>query len=71
MPSRLAAIRRARRRIAAAVAATFILAWGVVAFDGSKGVTTTATAATPLTATPYPTATSSSSSSGALTTRQS
>ena len=31
MSPRLAAIRRTRRRIAAAVAATFVLAWGVVA----------------------------------------
>jgi len=35
-----------RRRIVAAVLATFVLAWGVVAFDGSMGAETTTVATT-------------------------
>ncbi|HWK30064.1 MAG TPA: hypothetical protein VNS09_26070 [Solirubrobacter sp.] len=61
MSPRLAAIRRTRRRIAAAVAATFVLAWGVVAFDGSKGTTTASV--TPLSASPSSSGTSSSGTS--------
>jgi hypothetical protein len=35
-----------RRRIVASVVATFVLAWGVVAFDGSMGAETTTVAST-------------------------
>jgi hypothetical protein len=35
-----------RRRIVASVLATFVLAWGVVAFDGSMGAETTTVAST-------------------------
>jgi hypothetical protein len=35
-----------RRRIVAGVLATFVLAWGVVAFDGSKGAESTTVAST-------------------------
>ena len=38
-------VRLARQRVVAATLATFVLAWGVVAFDGSMG--TTSVAATP------------------------
>jgi hypothetical protein len=56
-----------RRRIVAGVLATFVLAWGVIAFDGSMGAepTTVASSATP------PPAASSQDDSPALTTRQS
>ena len=33
-------VRLARRRVVAATLAAFVLAWGVVAFDGSMGATT-------------------------------
>jgi hypothetical protein len=51
-----------RRRIVASVLATFVLAWGVVAFDGSMGAepTTTAQASTP---TPESTTTSTDDTS--------
>jgi hypothetical protein len=55
-------IRRVRRRVVATALAVFVLAWGLVAFDGSKGTTTT-TVATTIAA---PAATP-----GSLTTRQS
>jgi hypothetical protein len=35
-----------RRRVVAAVLATFVLAWGAVVWDGSMGATTTTTAQT-------------------------
>ena len=35
-----------RRRIVASVVATFVLAWGVVAFDGSMGAETATVAST-------------------------
>jgi hypothetical protein len=58
-----------RRRIVASVLATFALAWGVVAFDGSMGAETTTVASTGSTSTATDpststdTATSASSSS--------
>ena len=39
-------VRLARRRVVAATLAAFVLAWGVVAFDGSMGTTTVASTAT-------------------------
>ena len=35
-------VRLARRRVVAATLAAFVLAWGVIAFDGSMGATTVA-----------------------------
>jgi hypothetical protein len=35
-----------RRRIVASILATFVLAWGVVAFDGSMGAESTSVAST-------------------------
>ena len=61
-----------RRRVVAAVLATFVLAWGVIAFDGSMGATAEIAAST---ASPQDTSTSPSSSSSddgaTLTTSQS
>jgi hypothetical protein len=58
-------VRLVRRRVAAAALAGFVLAWGLVAFDGSKRETTTvastATATTP----------TAPAAGGTLTTRQS
>ena len=57
-----------RRRVVASVLATFVLAWGVVAFDGSMGAETTTVASTGSATTdttasaPDDTSTSSSSS---------
>ena len=39
-------VRLARQRVVAATLAAFVLAWGVVAFDGSMGTTTVASTAT-------------------------
>ena len=39
-------VRLARRRVVAATLAAFVLAWGVVAFDGSMGATTVASTGT-------------------------
>jgi hypothetical protein len=39
-------VRLARRRVVATSLATFVLAWGVVAFDGSMGATTAASSGT-------------------------
>ena len=44
-------VRLARRRVVAATLAAFVLAWGVVAFDGSMGATTVASTGTTTTTT--------------------
>jgi len=62
LAARACRIRRLRRRIAAAVLATFVLAWGVVAFDGSMRAEATSVASTPTTTT---TSTDASTASGA------
>ena len=46
LAARARRIRLLRRRIVASVFATFVLAWGVVAFDGSMGAETTTVAST-------------------------
>ena len=56
-----------RRRVVAAVLATFVLAWGAVVSDGSMGATTTTTTAQTAPTTPAP----SDDSSDTLTTGQS
>jgi hypothetical protein len=72
-----------RRRIVACVVATFVLAWGVVAFDGPMGAETTGVASTSPTTNPSTNETaasspddsassdSSSADGSTLTTRQS
>jgi hypothetical protein len=60
-----------RRRVVAAALATFVLAWGVVAWDGSMGAETAATTTAQVEATPTPDVTSSSDDSSSLTTTQS
>jgi len=62
LAARARRIRRLRRRIAAAVLATFVLAWGVVAFDGSMGAEATTVASKSTTTT---TSTDASTASGA------
>jgi hypothetical protein len=58
-----------RRRVAAATVAAFVLAWGVIVFDGSMGSSTLAsTGAASATATPSPTGTASSSGATASST---
>ena len=52
-------VRLARRRVVAATLAAFVLAWGVVAFDGSMGATTVASTGTTTTTTDGGTSTSS------------
>ena len=55
-------VARIRRTVIAATLSAFVLAWGVIVFDGSMGSTTVASTTTPAaTSTP---STSSSSSSG-------
>ena len=44
-------VRLARRRVVAATLAAFVLAWGVVAFDGAMGATTVAATGTTTTTT--------------------
>ena len=39
-------VRLARQRVVAGTLATFVLAWGVVAFDGSMGITSVAATST-------------------------
>ena len=46
LAARARRIRQLRQRIVASVLATFVLAWGVVAFDGSMGAETTTVAST-------------------------
>jgi ferric-dicitrate binding protein FerR (iron transport regulator) len=72
LAARARRIRRIRRRVVASVLAAFVLAWGVVAFDGSMGTnttvastaTTTSTDSTASTGSTAATDTSSSSDSG-------
>ena len=74
LAARACRIRRLRRRIAAAVLATFVLAWGVVAFDGSMGAEATSVASTPTTtttSTDASTASSAEDSAATMTTSQS
>ena len=74
LAARACRIRRLRRRIAGAVLATFVLAWGVVAFDGSMGAEATSVASTPTTtttSTDASTASSAEDSAATMTTRQS
>jgi hypothetical protein len=80
LAARARRIRRLRQRIVASVLAAFVLAWGVVAFDGSMGAETTTVASTTTsasdtaTATPTATATTTQSdgdASAPLTTSQS
>jgi len=74
LAARARRIRRLRRRIAAAVLATFVLAWGVVAFDGSMRAEATSVASTPTTtttSTDASTASSAEDSAATMTTRQS
>jgi len=44
LAARARRIRQLRRRIVASLLATFVLAWGVVAFNGSMGAETTTVA---------------------------
>ena len=46
LAARARRIRQLRRRIVASLLATFVLAWGVVAFHGSMGAETTTVAST-------------------------
>jgi hypothetical protein len=63
LAARARRIRRIRQRVVASVLAAFVLAWGVVAFDGSMGTNTTV-ASTSTTTTTSTDATTSSSDSG-------
>jgi hypothetical protein len=57
-------VARIRRTVIAATLSAFVLAWGVIVFDGSMGTTTVASTTTPqATSTPDTTSSSSSSSS--------
>jgi hypothetical protein len=67
MPTQMPAAALIRRRVVAAVLATFALAWGVIAYDGSMGATTTTATASTQTASTS-SATSSSDASSASTT---
>ncbi|MDA0164500.1 hypothetical protein OM076_29790 [Solirubrobacter ginsenosidimutans] len=51
LAARARRIRLIRQRVIASTLAAFILAWGVVAFDGSKGTTTTVASTTSATTT--------------------
>jgi hypothetical protein len=69
-------VARIRRTVIAATLSAFVLAWGVIVFDGSMGTTSVAstTASPSATATPDTSSSSSSSSSDSpapLTTSQS
>ena len=70
LAARARRIRLLRRRVVASVLATFVLAWGVVAFDGSMGAETTTVASTS-TRTPETTSSTTPDDSAALTTSQS
>lgn len=56
-------VTRIRRGVIAAALSAFVLAWGVIAYDGSMGSTTTASTATSPSATSTPGSSSSSSDS--------
>jgi hypothetical protein len=64
-------IRLIRRRIVASTLAAFVLAWGVVAFDGSKGTTTTTVASTATTTSATDTSSSTTDTGATMTTSQS
>ncbi len=66
---RAARIRRLRRRVAATAAATLVLATGVVAYDGSRGATTSTQAST--TAVAQAPSVTSSAENDTITTQQS
>ena len=51
LAARARRIRSLRQRVVASILATFVLAWGVVAFDGSMGAEATTVASTGATAT--------------------
>lgn len=66
-------VARIRRTVIAATLSAFVLAWGVIVYDGSMGTTSVAGTTTPAaTSTPDTSSSSLSSNSGApLTTSQS
>jgi hypothetical protein len=66
-------VTRIRRGVIAATLSAFVLAWGVIAYDGSMGSTTTASTAATSSATSTPDSTSSSTGTAPapLTTSQS
>jgi len=61
LAARARRVRSLRRRVVASILATFVLAWGVVAFDGSMGAESTTVASTASTATTTSTDSSSPS----------
>ena len=71
--ARRAAHARIRHRVTAAALATFVLAWGVIAADGSMGAeaTTADAGTTPPSSTDSTTSPSTGASSDAVTTAQS
>jgi hypothetical protein len=79
LAARARRVRRIRQRVVASVLAAFVLAWGVVAFDGSMGTnptvastaTTTSTDSTASADPTAPTDTSSPDDTAAMTTSQS
>jgi hypothetical protein len=70
LAARARRVRSIRRRIVATVLAAFVLAWGVVAFDGPMGTTTTV-ASTSTAKTTSPTTSSSDSSTSSSDTTSS
>lgn len=70
LAARARRVRLVRRRIVATALATFVLAWGVVAFDGPMGTTTTV-ASTSTAKTTSPTTSSSDSSTSSSDTTSS
>ncbi|WP_028062329.1 hypothetical protein [Solirubrobacter soli] len=68
LAARARRISNLRKRIVASVLAAFVLAWGVVAFDGSMGAETTTVASTGTTATSTDTTTSTDTSSSTAST---
>jgi hypothetical protein len=65
LAARARRVRSLRQRVVASILATFVLAWGVVAFDGSMGAesTTVASTGTSTTSTDPTSSTDTSSSS--------
>jgi hypothetical protein len=70
LAARARRVRQVRRRIVATALATFVLAWGVVAFDGPMGTTTTV-ASTSTAKTTSPTTSSSDKSTSSSDTTSS
>jgi hypothetical protein len=73
LAARARRVAQLRRRVVAATLSTFVLAWGMIAWQGSTGTTTTGTATAQVrraTATPTATATGTSAAPD-LTTGQS